>query len=89
MAVGPSLVLGRSGEAHGPAGPGGVNLDSEATPVSPGCLVGWEKVGVGFLGWPQDKGHGEEGAPGMDNARTGDGPFLQWLVEQKQGGLQP
>lgn len=38
------------GEAHGPAGPGGVSLDSEAVPGSPGCLVGWEKVGVGLPG---------------------------------------
>lgn len=66
-----------------------MNLDGEAVPVRPVCLVDWEKVGVGFLGWPQAKGLREEGAPGTDNAWTRDRPFLPQLVEQEQGGLQP
>lgn len=78
------------GEAQGPERPGGVSLDSKAVPGSPGCLVGWEKVGVGLPGVASGYGGaGEEKALGSDNTRTGEGPLLPLLAEQEQGGLQP
>lgn len=78
------------GEAQGPERPGGVSLDSEAVPGSPGCLVGWEKVGVGLPGVASGYGGaGEDKALGSDNARTGEGPTPSSTAGEAGAGRPP